>query len=98
MGRVSDHITTIVLDAVLDLRAAAPLRDVLLERRGGPIALDASRVEQLGGLCLQVLLAARQSWANDGASFAIVDRSAPFDAAIAAFGASGAFGMAQLAE
>jgi chemotaxis protein CheX len=93
-----DRASTIALDPVLDLRAAAPLRDALLERRGGPVIIDASRVEQLGGLCLQVLLAGRHAWANDGASFAIANHSPAFDAAITAFGASGAFGMAELAE
>jgi chemotaxis protein CheX len=97
-GEAGDLETTLRLDAVLDLRAAAPLRDALIEARGAPLCVDASRVEMLGGLCLQVLLAARHAWMRDGASFTITPRSAGFDAAITAFGASGALGMAELAE
>jgi chemotaxis protein CheX len=50
---------------VLDLKAASPLRDQIVERRGSPLRLDASHVERLGGLCLQVLIAARAAWADD---------------------------------
>ncbi|MBL8558815.1 MAG: STAS domain-containing protein [Hyphomonadaceae bacterium] len=98
MTDLPDVVSSISLDPVLDLRAAAPLRDALLERRGGPVIVDATRVEQLGGLCLQVLLSARNAWENDGAAFSIAARSSAFEAALTAFGASGAFGAAQLAE
>lgn len=86
------------LDAVLDYRAAAPLRDAFLERRGAPVNVDASRVEQMGGLCLQVLIAARRAWSHDGVPFDFIARSEAFDASVAAFGARGALGMIQVTE
>ena len=49
---------SLALAPILDLKAAGPLRGALLERRGHPLELDAADVQRLGGLCLQVLLAA----------------------------------------
>jgi chemotaxis protein CheX len=79
---------TLVLDPVLDLKASGPLRVALLERRGRPLSVDASGVERLGGLCLQVLLAADRTWAEDACAFDIAARSTAFDDALAQFGAS----------
>jgi len=62
----------------LDLAAAAPLKQALLDARGQPIAIDASNVERLGALCLQVLLAAKAAWASDGCDFRIVAPSPGF--------------------
>ncbi len=53
------------LPELLDLNAAAPLRQALLERRGEDLEVDASSVRRLGGLCLQVLLSAGSAWAAD---------------------------------
>jgi chemotaxis protein CheX len=55
--------------------------------RGGPIEIDASQVERLGGLCLQVLLSARQTWAADGHSARLSQTSPAFDDYWALFGA-----------
>ena len=55
----------LTLDAILDLRAATPLVDALKAKRGAPIDLDASQVERLGALCLQVLLSAKKTWDAD---------------------------------
>lgn len=66
------------LAPVLDYGAAAPLRDALLSLRGQPLAIDASEVERLGALCLQVLLSAKSTWASDKCDFRIVDPSAGF--------------------
>lgn len=66
------------LSPVLDLGAAAPLWSSLCEARGRPIEIDASHVERIGGLCLQVLLAARAQWQADGHPFSIVQPSAAF--------------------
>lgn len=57
---------TIVLQPKLDLRAAGPLRDELLARRGGDAVLDASAVTHLGALTLQVIRSAARSWAEAG--------------------------------
>ena len=80
--------TVIALPAVLDLRAAEPLKAQLLAVRGQETALDASAVERLGGLCLQVLLSAIQTWRADGQTLAFVNVSEPMVSQWSAFGAS----------
>src|SRR5579875_3397252 len=77
------------LPEVLDLKAAAPLRDQLLAARGQAITLDASHVQRIGGLCLQVLLSARQTWDEDKLPLQIVEPSTEFADGIALFGAAG---------
>ena len=83
---------SLALDPVLDLKAAAPLRAALLDRRGEALTIDASAVQRLGGLCLQVLLGARRAWAEDGRSLEVTPRSAAFDEALGLFGAADRFG------
>ena len=63
------------LAPLLDLSAAMPLRALLLAHRGADLDLDASEVQRLGGLCLQVLLAARRTWEADGSKLRIVNVS-----------------------
>ncbi|MGH7028770.1 STAS domain-containing protein [Brevundimonas sp.] len=77
----------ISLPAVLDLRAAEPLRAQILAVRGQALTLDGASVERLGGLCLQVLLSARQTWAADGQALEIAPVSEAFSAQWDAFGA-----------
>ena len=77
----------LALPAVLDLRAAAGLKADLLALRGRPATLDASAVERLGGLCLQVLLAARKTWAKDGQTLTLTGEAETFQDQWAAFGA-----------
>ncbi len=77
-----------VLPAVLDLKEAGPLAASLLARRGAPLVLDGSSVERVGAQCLQVLLAAQQTWQADQQAFQIATPSAAFTEALAAFGAS----------
>ena len=69
---------TIQLPETLDLKAAAPLRGMLMEARGAALSLDASGVQRLGGLCLQVLLSAEATWATDGHPFVISAASPAF--------------------
>ncbi|CAN5263900.1 STAS domain-containing protein [soil metagenome] len=59
-------LAQVILPAVLDLQHAEPLRAELLGLRGQSVTVDGSAVERLGGLCLQVLISAQQSWAADG--------------------------------
>lgn len=75
------------LPPVLDLQAAEPLRAELLALRGRPVSLDASQVSRLGGLCLQVLMATRKIWAEDGLSLTVDQPSSGFSEQLAAFGA-----------
>lgn len=63
------------LPSVLDLAAATTLRTQLMELRGQKVDIDAAAVERLGGLCLQVLIAARNQWRVDGVDFQIVNPS-----------------------
>lgn len=78
---------TLMLAPLLDLNAAEPLKADLMARRGQPVTLDASAVERLGGLCLQVLLAARRTWATDGVNLRLGSVSDNFSEQWAAFGA-----------
>lgn len=78
------HVT---LPASLDTAAAEPLKAALLGARGAPLTLDASEVERLGGLCLQLLLSARRTWAEDGRVFAIAGASTRFTEQLAALSA-----------
>ncbi len=78
----------VVLPAVLDLAAAAPLLETLKARQGTPVTLQAGEVRRLGGQCLQVLLAAHRRWADDGQAWRIADPSPAFSDALALFGAA----------
>jgi chemotaxis protein CheX len=63
--QTNDVTDTFTLPASLDLAAAAPLKEELLSRRGRKLRLDGTNVGRVGVPCLQVLLAARQIWADD---------------------------------
>ena len=82
--------TLIALPAVLDLRAAEPLKAQILAVRGQEALLDVSAVERLGGLCLQVLLSAIASWRADGQALTFINVSEAFASQWSAFGASAA--------
>ena len=75
------------LPARLDLNAAGPLAEQLSRLRRRAVVIDASEVERLGGLCLQVLLSARAAWAADGAAFEVGNRSPAFQEDLVLFGA-----------
>ncbi|HYC73375.1 STAS domain-containing protein [Brevundimonas sp.] len=77
----------IALPAVLDIQAVDALRTRLLGARGGPLTLDGSSVERLGGLCLQVLLSAQRTWAADGHPLVVSPASDAFIDQWDAFGA-----------
>jgi chemotaxis protein CheX len=79
------------LAEVLDAPALEALVKTLRDRRGAPLQLDASGVRRMGGLALQVLLSARNTWAADGQALSVTDPSAPFWEALTLFGAA-AFG------
>ena len=56
---------TLDLAAVLDLNEASTLRTKLMGLRGSNVVIDASRVERVGTLCAQVLMAAAKTWDED---------------------------------
>jgi chemotaxis protein CheX len=71
MARKKKEDPKVQLAAVLDLTAAAPLADALLARRKKATVVDASNVQRLGAQCLQVLIAAANTWKEDGVAFRI---------------------------
>jgi chemotaxis protein CheX len=68
----------IKLAPVLDLKAASPLASEFLAHRGEELRVDASRVQRLGGQCLQVLLSAAATWKADELPLAVVNASPDF--------------------
>lgn len=60
---------TISLAAVLDLNEASTLRGKLMGMRGSNVVIDASGVERIGALCVQVIMAASKTWDEDKLSF-----------------------------
>ena len=82
----ADMTETLILPARLDLNEARRLCVDLRIHADGPLTLDASEVEVLGGLCLQVLLAARQHWIRLGHPLSVSPRSEAFDRGLAQFG------------
>ncbi|MEF0941995.1 STAS domain-containing protein [Rhizobium sp. BR 362] len=60
---------TISLAAVLDLNEASTLRGKLVGLRGSNLVIDASGVERIGALCVQVIMAAAKTWDEDKLSF-----------------------------
>lgn len=79
-------LAVLPLPSRLDNTAAAALREMLLNHRGTSFRLDASRVEKLGTLSVQVLLAARKTWDADGNSIALSDPSDVMVAKLAQIG------------
>nr|WP_314433185.1 STAS domain-containing protein [uncultured Brevundimonas sp.] len=77
----------LTLPPVLDLKAAESLKTALLSHRGRVLVLDASGVERLGGLCLQVLLSALRLWRDDQINLRLAYPSDSFSSQWAAFGA-----------
>lgn len=88
-----EGIESFALAPVLDLKAATPLKAALMERRGHPLELDAADVQRLGGLCLQVLLAAAAAWRADGVTLRVGPRSEAFIDALRLFGGASAFSL-----
>jgi chemotaxis protein CheX len=79
MTTVSDPSQRIFeLAAVLDFRAATPLAEGLLALRGIALTIDTSRVERIGGQCLQVLLSAKQTWSADDTALSFTNLTPTF--------------------
>ncbi|MBS0332832.1 MAG: anti-sigma factor antagonist [Proteobacteria bacterium] len=80
--------TALSLEPVLDLSAAQRLKTQLTEHRGEDLRIDAGQVQRLGGLCLQILLAAHRAWTEDGHAFGVAPRSEAFASTLRLFGAA----------
>ena len=82
----SPEAASLILADCLDLTAAAPLKAQLLAARGNPLSIDASAVRRIGAQCLQVLLAARATWSQDGHPLEVVGASPEFAETVALMG------------
>ena len=56
----------LILDPKLDSAAADTLRESLLASKDDDIELDGTNVEQVGALCVELILSARHLWAAAG--------------------------------
>lgn len=74
------------LSVHLDSASAPIVASDLLERRGQPLCVDASKVEFAGALGLQVLVSAERQWRLDGHAFRIDPLSARFKEAAEGLG------------
>ena len=70
----------------LDSGAADALHQALSLGEGQDIELDASNVTMLGGLCLELLLCARQVWKASGKTITVEEYSDAFSEHLARFG------------
>ncbi len=69
---------TLVAPPSIDLASVSALRDTLVERRTLDLTIDVGAVEKIGGLGVQVLLAAAAAWSVDGRELSIVNGSPAF--------------------
>ena len=67
--------TQVALETKLDSGAVDKLRTDLLAVQDSDVVLDGSAVEQLGGLCLELLMSVRHLWAAAGHSVTIENPS-----------------------
>jgi chemotaxis protein CheX len=78
----------LALPPVIDTATIGALRAELLERRGADLSVDAASVQRIGGLGLQVLLAASRQWTGDGYSLKFVNTAGPFNEMLRLTGAA----------
>jgi chemotaxis protein CheX len=86
LSEPANTTATLRLAKVLDLAAAATLKEDLVQFRGRSTVLDASDVQRLGTQCAQVLLSARRTWLAEGQTFEIKDASEAFQEGLARLG------------
>ena len=86
---------TLKLPSELGMMTARKLSAELADRRGARLELDAAGVTFLGGLCLQILIAARRAWAADNVAFEIGNPSEHFLKDVRHLGAAGHLGIAE---
>ena len=79
---------TLKLRPVLDLTAAAPLKEEFGALRGKAICVDATDVDRVGALCLQVIMSAHSTWTSDGVPFSLGGTSPAFEEGLETLGAS----------
>ena len=82
------------LPKIMGLPAARQLAADLIAARGKAVTLDATGVQRVGGLGLQVLLSARRTWTKDRVAFSIVNPTPLFRQCVTQLGASDLAGEA----
>lgn len=75
----NEKFETVTLPAALDYSSAKSVAEDLIAKRGSPIEIDANLVTRVGGLGLQVLLAAQKTWHSEGLELKIINRSDSFE-------------------
>jgi len=78
LGEPENLSATLRLAKVLDLAAAATLKEELAQFRGRSAIVDASDVQRLGTQCAQVLLSAQRTWLAESQPFEIKNASEAF--------------------
>lgn len=81
----------LMLPARLDLGSVSALAADLQNSCGADLTVDAGKVEHMGALSVQLLLAAQQRWAADGHCLTISPRSAAFEESLSVFGLADRF-------
>ena len=76
------------LEAILDLRAAAGLKDKMMKQLElqGPLRIDASQVVRVGTACIQIILSTALAARREGRLFSLSPASPAIAAAIATLG------------
>lgn len=88
MSDEANDYSEITLDAKLASTAAPGLFAQLKELRDQTVVLNASEVEQIGVLCMQILMSASKTWTDEGRSFEVVEPSEAFLSTIDVAGVS----------
>lgn len=86
--KVQSDFKTIMLPQNLSAPAPAELREQLLMHKNDPIEIDASEVDCVSTLAIQVLLSASKDWEQRGVGFSISARSETFATGIQQLGLS----------
>lgn len=76
------------LPETFDRKAVSAFARTLLDHRGADTVLDASGVQRMGALAVEMLISARKQWQADGKALSIRDASDPFVTSLEAVGAS----------
>ena len=78
MSDGAKEYSEVTLDAKLASTAAPGLFAQLKELRQQTVVLNASEVEQIGVLCIQIIMSASKTWADEGHSFEVIEPSEAF--------------------
>lgn len=87
MSPAAPHCVRLKLPQTVDIGVLDPLRENILAYRDTPVRIDASKVERIGSLGLQLLMSAAATWRQSNVSLRIDD---PSDALVSAARTAGA--------